>query len=333
MKPNISAVHRLRGVAFHPSPCLVPSRVQGPLAVFVQKRGLMRPVFAFMQDSPALNIRFRMRKARKDYRTVLICADVKKLVETAEELLLDGSLKKKKAFWEIFSKRTIASMHLLKALDMAMIARAFDAHGKDTGVFASMASHLPGLAGNFTGLSLLTLVDIFSRRYRKDAGAFSLLASEVPNVMYELSAEDLIHLLHCFKKGGHADLVLCRRAARKVMARVEDLDLIAVCGASSAFGVHRFRSLPLFSALARRATEHAEELDSRGIFNLLFGFKETETEAPPELLEALEENIIDKIPEFPEWELKVVTAVVSESSARLESLRRHLKAQAPEQPG
>ncbi|CEM18602.1 unnamed protein product [Vitrella brassicaformis CCMP3155] len=97
-------------------------------------RGLSHlDVRAATSDGPQRTIKFNLRPIRHDYQNVLVNADVRHLVRTAEKLLVDVATKKKRAFWEIFSKRAKLSMHLLQPLDMAIIGRAFDEHDQDTG--------------------------------------------------------------------------------------------------------------------------------------------------------------------------------------------------------
>ncbi|KFG44672.1 hypothetical protein TGDOM2_309790, partial [Toxoplasma gondii GAB2-2007-GAL-DOM2] len=95
-------------------------------------RALCTPTFHGLSDGPYRRLKFALKPIRHDYRDVLVSADLRKLEETAQELLR-GKETKRRAFWEIFSKRVKASAHMLSPSLMALIAKSFDVHDRDTG--------------------------------------------------------------------------------------------------------------------------------------------------------------------------------------------------------
>ncbi|CEM18599.1 unnamed protein product [Vitrella brassicaformis CCMP3155] len=290
-------------------------------------RGLSHlDVRAATSDGPQRSIRFKLRPIRHDYQNVLVNADVRHLVQTAEKLLVDVGTKKKRAFWEIFSKRAKLSMHLLQPLDMAIIGRAFDEHDKDTGVFQEMAAMIPLRITRFDGLSLVAMADLLSRRAKKAMDTFRSLCSHLPNVMHQLSLNDIVQLLFALDRVDHIDRTVCRRVSRKVAARLShpetktQVEAATIAGLAAAFALHQYRSHPLYRLIARRAVMLADEFDTPSLGRLFHAFNSLSLDSV-EMIEGMEEVLIERLPLFSREELSAIKEYVDDSEAGVMNLR------------
>merc|ERR1719421_2597724 len=117
------------------------SRQKWPLCLLNASR-------TFASDSPWRWIKPKFTDRKRHYNEVLVFADVRKLLETAQKAIATESGGFPKAFWQIFAKRCIRSMHLFKPLELALIARAFDIHGVDYGIHSAVAAQVASVGAN-----------------------------------------------------------------------------------------------------------------------------------------------------------------------------------------
>ncbi|PFH33967.1 hypothetical protein BESB_071190 [Besnoitia besnoiti] len=288
-------------------------------------RALCTPTFHGLSDGPYRRLRFSMRPVRHEYRNVLVSADVRKLAETARELLREKQAKRR-AFWEIFSKRVKASSHLLSPAAMALIARSFDVHNRDTGIYVALATVLPACVKDADGRSLLSLSDIFSRRLKLGSNPplFEALARHLPNTMYQLTAKDVVRLLAALDAAGHADLATCQRVARKLRGEIELLDCHDLAEASAVFAGQGYRNPGLYQALARRAVKVQDSFDAHTLHRMLSGFSQNAV-ACDELLTSFSVLLVASKEKFSNRERRIVEQLVADSDAPLKELRASYK--------
>ncbi|PHJ20262.1 hypothetical protein CSUI_005911 [Cystoisospora suis] len=293
-------------------------------------RALCTPTFHGLSDGPYRRIRFSLKPIRHDYHNVLIFGDVRKLGETADELLQQekkGNTNKSRAFWEIFSKRVKASAHLLPPRIAAKIAKSFDVHNQDTGLFVVLALALSGsMLKKADGFSLLTLTEILSRRLKKftQDPLFKSIANHLPNVTYQLTAQQLLTFLESFHAAGHmADVYTCKRIARKVHACTGELDHEEIARASVAFAAHGYRDPSIYEALGDRAIEIKDTFSTRSLYRLFSGFHQSAVVCD-QLLESFSKPLIaaKETQAFTSKEFRVISQVIADADAPLRELRR-----------
>ncbi|EPR60833.1 hypothetical protein TGGT1_309790 [Toxoplasma gondii GT1] len=284
-------------------------------------RALCTPTFHGLSDGPYRRLKFSLKPIRHDYRDVLVSADLRKLEETAQELLR-GKETKRRAFWEIFSKRVKASAHMLSPSLMALIAKSFDVHDRDTGIYVALATVLPEAVKRADGRSLLTLSDVFSRRLKRDSNPhlFSTLARQLPNALYQLTGKDVLRILSSLDAAGLADMLACRQVARKLLAELDELDSVDLADASAVFASQGYRNPELYSALARRAVDVKDSFDAPTVFRLLSGFSQNAV-ACDELLESFSTLLVSSKDQFTRHERHVVKQLVADADAPLKTLR------------
>ncbi|KEP62831.1 UNVERIFIED_CONTAM: hypothetical protein HHA_309790 [Hammondia hammondi] len=284
-------------------------------------RALCTPTFHGLSDGPYRRLKFSLKPVRHDYRDVLVSADLRKLAETAQELLREKETKRR-AFWEIFSKRVKASAHMLSPSLIALIARSFDVHDRDTGIYVALATVLPEAVKRADGRSLLTLSDVFSRRLKRDSNPhlFKTLAHQLPNALYQLTGKDVLRILSSLDAAGLADMLACRQVARKLLAELDELDSVDLADASAVFASQGYRNPELYSALARRAVDVKGSFDAPTVFRLLSGFSQNAV-ACDELLESFSALLVSSKDQFTRHERLVVKQLVADADVPLKTLR------------
>lgn len=185
--------------------------------------------------------------------------DRRKLLETAQDVLNEPHKDFPKAFWEIFGKRCIQTVHLFDALELAIIARTFDQHNvqmrNDLDVYGAIARQAKGLE-RFSGLAIVVLADVLSRRLKNAAELhklLELLGRHAADSMWELSPAHAVTLLSLVNAAGVQDAALSSRVARKVIMQLgipEGLPLRDLSTAASTFAGQGHRDLELFQAIA-----------------------------------------------------------------------------------
>nr|CEL69687.1 TPA: hypothetical protein BN1204_053920 [Neospora caninum Liverpool] len=284
-------------------------------------RALCTPTFHGLSDGPYRRLKFSLKPIRHDYRDVLVSADLRKLTETAQELLRKKETKRH-AFWEIFSKRVKASAHMLSPSLMALIARSFDVHDRDTGIYVALATALPESVKRADGPSLLTLSDVFSRRLKRDSNPplFKAIARQLPNALYQLTGKDVLRILKSLDAAGLADMLACRQAARKLCAELDELDCVDLADASAVFGSQGYRNPELYQALSRRAVDVKDSFDAPTVFRLLSGFSQNAV-ACENLLESFSALLVSSRNQFTLHERHIVQQLVADADAPLQALR------------
>eukprot|EP00931_Biecheleriopsis_adriatica_P122483 TRINITY_DN97473_c0_g1_i1.p1 TRINITY_DN97473_c0_g1~~TRINITY_DN97473_c0_g1_i1.p1 ORF type:complete len:314 (+),score=77.46 TRINITY_DN97473_c0_g1_i1:61-942(+) len=204
----------------------------------------------------------KFKDRKKHFNEVLIMADRRKLLETAQDIIDDPHRKFPKAFWEILAKRCIQSMHLLEPLELSIVARAFDMHQRptlrrDLDVFQPLAAQVRA-SRTVPGLAIIVLADVLPRQLKlakDDMGELlRYLARRAADVMWEIPAVHAVTLVQALSSSGVRDPALCSRVAQKLRIQLEHGNSIGEAGrAASAFAAQGHRDLELFRCLARAA--------------------------------------------------------------------------------
>lgn len=162
---------------------------------------------------------------KKHYGQVLVMADVRMILETAEDALRQPGKEFPLPFWEVLAKRCIQSMHLFKPLELAMIARAFDTH--DVKLKPRYDVYVPIVAQaaaskEFPGLAILVLTDVLPRRVQQAdlMGLLGMLGRQAADVMWQLTPKHAVAILEALTSGGVRDRSLTARVAKKVSAHL-----------------------------------------------------------------------------------------------------------------
>eukprot|EP00419_Tripos_fusus_P004365 CAMPEP_0172688144 /NCGR_PEP_ID=MMETSP1074-20121228/22218_1 /TAXON_ID=2916 /ORGANISM="Ceratium fusus, Strain PA161109" /LENGTH=320 /DNA_ID=CAMNT_0013507741 /DNA_START=36 /DNA_END=995 /DNA_ORIENTATION=- len=252
----------------------------------------------FSTDGPFRYIKPKFVERKKHFNEVLIFGDRRKLLDTAQDVLNDRGREFPRAFWEILAKRCIQSLHLFNALELAIIARAFDAHSvvlkrPDLDIYGSIASSVLQLQGRHPGVANVVLADVLSRRlpvYKLSLlqDILRKLGRQAADSMWELSASHAVRLLQILTEAAVQDPALCSRIGGKLLAQLRNnpspheaaplMHPEELGNAAAAFAGQNQRNLELLREL---------ELHTRG------------TVAAPLVLESLAKLGIDVLPDEP----------------------------------
>eukprot|EP00928_Gymnodinium_smaydae_P085972 TRINITY_DN6972_c0_g1_i1.p1 TRINITY_DN6972_c0_g1~~TRINITY_DN6972_c0_g1_i1.p1 ORF type:complete len:354 (+),score=72.18 TRINITY_DN6972_c0_g1_i1:128-1063(+) len=233
-------------------------------------------------DGPFRHLKPRFTERKKHYNEVLVMADRRKLLETAQDLLAEvpGEVPKPRAFWEVLSKRCVQSMHLLAPLEVAIVLRALDNHGiqlRGADVFAAAAPCVES-AREVPGHAVAVFADIFPRRLHSASPVeLQRLLAHVgrcaADALWELSPRHAADLLGSLTAAGVRDSALSARVARKVLFRlqaeaqgeaapadpqdpdVEPFGPEELAAVAETMVGQEHRDLPLLRALAQRIVE------------------------------------------------------------------------------
>jgi len=204
---------------------------------------------------------------KKHYSEVLVMANRRKLLETAQDLLNEVDRQFPRPFWEVFSKRCIRSMHLLEPLEVAMVVRALDAHDVQLRGYDVYAVAAPRIRASqqVPGTAVVVLADVLPRRLflPRDELADLLrhLGRCAADVMWEMAPRHAVAVLDTLSSAGVRDPALSTRVARKLLAQLQSPSEAApisaqeVTTAAQAFVGQGHRDLDLLQALARLAVE------------------------------------------------------------------------------
>jgi len=262
--------HALPGVAL-PSRLGLLSRQPTVGALTETKRAFGSTEGPFLGKKPGS---WDLKDKKKHFNEVLIMADRRKLLETVQELLDEPGPERPKAFWEILARRCQQSLHLLNMLELAMVARAFDAHEpklrKELDVFAPLAMQVRN-ARDVPGLAVIVLSDVLPRRMRAPkeevAEVMRCLARRAADVMWEIPPTYAVKLIKALSDAGVSDTPLCSRVARKLQMLLQHGSPQALPSkdlgvAAAAFAAQGFRDLELFKSLAEAVVEALQTMDS-----------------------------------------------------------------------
>eukprot|EP00930_Biecheleria_cincta_P003541 TRINITY_DN104480_c0_g1_i1.p1 TRINITY_DN104480_c0_g1~~TRINITY_DN104480_c0_g1_i1.p1 ORF type:complete len:345 (+),score=101.71 TRINITY_DN104480_c0_g1_i1:52-1086(+) len=215
-----------------------------------------------------------LKDKKKHFNEVLIMADRRKLLETVQDLLDEIGQERPKAFWEILAKRCQQSLHLLNVLELAMVARAFDAHEpklrKELDIFAPLAMQVRN-ARDVPGLAVIVLSDVLPRQMRAPkeevAEVMRCLARRAADVMWEIPPVHAVKLIKALSDAGVNDVSLCSRVARKLRMLLQHGSSQALPAkdlgvAAAAFAAQDFRDLELFKSLAEAVAAALQTMDS-----------------------------------------------------------------------
>lgn len=237
---------------------------------------------AFANDSPWRWMKPKITHRKRHYNEVLVMADVRKLLDTAQKALGEETGAFPKAFWEIFAKRTIRTMHLFKPLELAILARAFDAHDVDRGIHSAVAARVEKTQG-FPGIAIPVLADILVRRVEEPRASLEAVARQACNVMWELGVTDLLRLLRSLTAAGVRNQPLCGRAARKVLVQIDSLGPVELGDVAEVFAGQQHRDLTLFRVLAKRFVGLCggdPNAEPAALVRVVEGFEALEIEVP-----------------------------------------------------
>ncbi|MDE1142140.1 MAG: hypothetical protein PW999_21350 [Paraburkholderia tropica] len=153
---------------------------------------------AGLSDGPWRDVRFKLRRVRRDYYNVIVNANTKTLTRTAEELISNPSVTKHEGFWISYSIRVKQCLHLLSLVDMSVIALSFDMHKTDFGIYADFAAVIPLVLQRerVNGVSSVILADILSRNLRNCSTAIDAISEYISYARSQLSVTDLSVLIH-----------------------------------------------------------------------------------------------------------------------------------------
>lgn len=210
-------------------------------------------------DGPFRYIKPNFVTRKKHYNEVLVMADRRKLLETAQEVVDVPGTKLSRAFWEVFGKRCVKSMHLFQPLELAIVARAFDVHDVNldgVNVFGTIAERAL-VSEDVPGLAAFVLIDVFSRRLVVAKHEVKLLLASLgrhaANRLYELSAAHALHVVAALAAADVSDVSLRNRVAKKATVQIETLDMDHLAKAAEVFAKQKHRDLQLFTAISERA--------------------------------------------------------------------------------
>lgn len=215
-------------------------------------------------DGPFRHMKPNFVERKKHFNEVLVMADRRKLLETAQELLADDSGKKyPRGFWEVLSKRCIQSMHLFNPMETAILLRCLDVNNiqyKHADAFAAAVPRVMASSA-IPGDAVVIFGDIFARRLRvSEAELRELLAHlgrRAANVLWEIPPQRAVGLLSAMTSAGAMDSALASRVGRKVLAQLgaEHMTLVDVALAAEAMVGQGHRDLELLKGLAIRAAD------------------------------------------------------------------------------
>jgi len=179
-------------------------------------------------------------------------------MDTAQEAICEPDKEYPTAFWSILARRCIKSMHLFDAFELAIIARAFDVHSvnvQGVNIYRSISEHTP-LAGNYTGATIVILVDVLSRRFHYAKvelnSLMAFLGKQAKNVMWELSPGHAVKILSALTSAGVKDPALCSRVANKLRCQLDALNMIELRDAAVGFAGQEFRDVHIMQDIARQ---------------------------------------------------------------------------------
>lgn len=192
-------------------------------------------------------------------------ADVRKILETLQDVLDEPSKQFPPAFWEVLAKRCIQSIRLFKPLELAIVARAFDTHSVELkprhNIYAQIAQQAQTL-GHFPGLAIWVLADVLPRRLKPEqadlTGLLQRLGRQATEVMWELPPQQAVMILEVLTQAGVKDASLSTRVAKKVSAYLEvegALDAKDLAAAASALAGQQHRDLQTLRGIAEAVTE------------------------------------------------------------------------------
>eukprot|EP00927_Polykrikos_kofoidii_P033460 TRINITY_DN2828_c0_g1_i1.p1 TRINITY_DN2828_c0_g1~~TRINITY_DN2828_c0_g1_i1.p1 ORF type:complete len:365 (-),score=72.94 TRINITY_DN2828_c0_g1_i1:38-1132(-) len=202
------------------------------------------------------------KNRKKHYNEVLVFADRRKLLEVAQDLL-NGALRDevKPAFWEIYAKRCIKSMHLLTPLEIAIVLRSFDVYDvqlRGADVFAAAASFVRA-SKEVSGQAVVVLVDVFSRRLKvpreEMQDLLEHLGRQAANAMWEITPRGAVDILSTMSAVGAQDSALSARVARKVLMQLDVPGVLALEDlpvAAQAMAAQNHRDVDLLRGIATR---------------------------------------------------------------------------------
>lgn len=152
-------------------------------------------------DSPFRRLRAdkALKLERKHYQKVLLFGDPAKLVSTAESLIRQPDQPVTPAFWKIFGQRVTDSLHLLNAIDLSLIAKAFET--QDNRQFFVMVAEFCATTKIENPGALLLLTEVLASKLsppdRQDLMGLLInqLCLSCEALIYELHEEDLLDFL------------------------------------------------------------------------------------------------------------------------------------------
>eukprot|EP00747_Dinoflagellata_sp_TGD_P185973 gnl/TRDRNA2_/TRDRNA2_42776_c0_seq1.p1 gnl/TRDRNA2_/TRDRNA2_42776_c0~~gnl/TRDRNA2_/TRDRNA2_42776_c0_seq1.p1 ORF type:complete len:312 (+),score=44.80 gnl/TRDRNA2_/TRDRNA2_42776_c0_seq1:32-937(+) len=243
-------------------------------------------------DGPFRHMRPKFVDRKKHYGQVLVMADRRKLLETAQDVLNEPAKKLPLSFWEVFSRRCIQSMHLFEPLELAIVARAFDVHNikiRRLDIFGAAAGHARNFR-SFPGVAVVVLMDIFSRRLASSGPELEFLGRKSADSMWELSPRNAIFVLSTVTEAGVQDTALCSRVAAKANGQMELLVLEDLVRVTAALAGQGHRDLELLNRIADRTTtlcgETASSAAAEAAKQIASGFEKLEVDVPEPLMRA-----------------------------------------------
>lgn len=253
-------------------------------------------------DGPFRALKPNFVDRKKHYNELLIFADRRKVMETAQEVLGAPGKEFPFAFWEVWAKRCNQSVHLLNPLELAMVARAFDMHNvklrRELDVYHRIATQARASSG-FPAIAVLVMLDVLPRRLKVVKAELEellrLLSRRAVEVMWEFSALQALTVLEAITAAGIRDEVLCGRVAAKLMAHLQGppeaaLRVEELARAAAAMAGQEHRDLGLLRCLAERAAalvdqEEPAPAGAAAAGGLLESFAALGIEGPPAALE------------------------------------------------
>eukprot|EP00933_Yihiella_yeosuensis_P069032 TRINITY_DN7513_c1_g5_i1.p1 TRINITY_DN7513_c1_g5~~TRINITY_DN7513_c1_g5_i1.p1 ORF type:complete len:323 (-),score=59.75 TRINITY_DN7513_c1_g5_i1:363-1331(-) len=263
-------------------------------------------------DGPFLLKKPKFKDKKKHYGEVLVMADRRKLLETIQDVIDSPSTRYPDAFWQILAKRSIQSAHLLRPLELAIIAKAFHLHSpklhRDLDVYPHIASQVR-TATSVPGLAVIVFAEILPQRLRvaqdEITQLMQTLGRRAADVMWEIPVGHAIRILQALSVAGVQDRALCSRIAQKVSVQLESFPISLdedeekssqslkpedLGRAASSFASQGHRDLELFKGLAGALSKLISDRSA------VTGRTATE-EASGKLLESLDMLGIDDLEE------------------------------------
>jgi len=276
-------------------------------------RSLGTGTYVGSSDGPWKRLKFRVGKLRRDFQRTLINGDVKTLVSTAQELLRDPNVVKSRGFWEIFSKRVEASVHLLSPLDAATICSSFDKCDKATSLYSTCATTVPRMKKPFSGTAIKMLIQVLSKRTPDNKSVMKFLTQRVPDAMYQLSVDDIVVILQALKGMDYTSELVCGRMMSKVATQFGELDSRTIGVVSEVASAHRYRNLDFFSALERRGTDIVHQFEGESLLKFLVGFNRLSIDCP-KFLKAAKPRIASLCQTFTKDQLESLHTLLEDSN-------------------
>lgn len=220
-------------------------------------------------DGPFRHIRPSFTERKKHYNEVLVMADVRKLLETLQDVLQEPHKTFPVQFWEVLAKRCIQSMHLLKPMELAIVARAFDIHSPALrprfDVFVPIAEQAQARP-QIPGLAVWVLADVLPRRVHAKkvelAGLVKKLGRHAAATMWEIPPKYAVALLEALTSAGVRDPSLSARVSKKVAAQLSvpgALSMQDLASAASALAGQEHRDLQTLNAIAEALADLYED--------------------------------------------------------------------------